>query len=257
MQQDGRLPRGLEVMLTIATAMIVIAGLRTFSATLGPIFLAVVIALVVYPVRAAVLRLGAPAWLAGLVFALASFSVLLGLGIALAWSVERLVNLISTDAYDERLEAAQNDLADLLRDFGLQGDDLGDIVGGLDVGAIGGQLTAALSGALGLGTAISVLAFTGVFVAMDAAKFDRSITAIEGARPGVASALRNFASQTRRYFVVASIFGLIVAVLDVVALIALGVPLAIVWGLVAFITNFIPNIGFFIENCSSRSRSSR
>ena len=34
--------------------------------------------------------------------------------------------------------------------------------------------------------------------------------------------------------------------LDVVALGILGVPLAITWGVLSFITNYIPNIGFFI-----------
>ncbi|OLT21107.1 hypothetical protein BJF78_08560 [Pseudonocardia sp. CNS-139] len=41
-------------------------------------------------------------------------------------------------------------------------------------------------------------------------------------------------------------FGLIVAVLDTVALLLLGVPLAVTWGLLAFVTNYIPNIGFVI-----------
>lgn len=41
-------------------------------------------------------------------------------------------------------------------------------------------------------------------------------------------------------------FGLIVAVMDWVALIILGVPLAMVWGVLAFVTNYIPNIGFVL-----------
>jgi len=46
--------------------------------------------------------------------------------------------------------------------------------------------------------------------------------------------------------VVTTVFGLIVAVLDVGALIWLGVPAPLVWGLLSFITNYIPNIGFVI-----------
>jgi predicted PurR-regulated permease PerM len=41
-------------------------------------------------------------------------------------------------------------------------------------------------------------------------------------------------------------FGLIVAVIDGVALALLGVPGAFVWAVLAFVTNFIPNIGFVI-----------
>jgi predicted PurR-regulated permease PerM len=42
------------------------------------------------------------------------------------------------------------------------------------------------------------------------------------------------------------VFGLIVAGLDVLALLILGVPLALVWGVLSLITNYIPNIGFVL-----------
>ena len=46
---------------------------------------------------------------------------------------------------------------------------------------------------------------------------------------------------------VTTVFGLIVAVLDTVALSDyIGVPLAITWGLLSFITNYIPNVGFIL-----------
>ena len=34
--------------------------------------------------------------------------------------------------------------------------------------------------------------------------------------------------------------------IDVVALLIIGVPLAFTWGVLAFVTNYIPNIGFLI-----------
>jgi AI-2 transport protein TqsA len=45
---------------------------------------------------------------------------------------------------------------------------------------------------------------------------------------------------------VTALFGGIVAILDTGAVWLLGVPLALVWGLLSFITNFVPNIGFII-----------
>ena len=50
----------------------------------------------------------------------------------------------------------------------------------------------------------------------------------------------------RRYIVVSTLFGLVVALLDVGLLYWLGIPLPWLWGLLAFITNYIPNIGFII-----------
>ena len=41
-------------------------------------------------------------------------------------------------------------------------------------------------------------------------------------------------------------FGLIVAAIDTVVLWIVGVPGALLWGLLAFITNYIPNVGFVL-----------
>ena len=45
---------------------------------------------------------------------------------------------------------------------------------------------------------------------------------------------------------VSTVFGLLVALVDVAALYWLDVPLPWLWGLLAFITNYIPNIGFVL-----------
>ena len=50
----------------------------------------------------------------------------------------------------------------------------------------------------------------------------------------------------RRYYVVNATFGAIVAVIDGLALWAIGVPAPAVWAILAFVTNFVPNIGFVL-----------
>jgi hypothetical protein len=50
----------------------------------------------------------------------------------------------------------------------------------------------------------------------------------------------------RKYWVTSTVFGLIVSTLTWAGLAAYGVPLAIVWAVLAFVTNYIPNIGFVI-----------
>jgi predicted PurR-regulated permease PerM len=42
------------------------------------------------------------------------------------------------------------------------------------------------------------------------------------------------------------VFGFAVAVLDTIALAFMGIPVPVLWGLLSFITNYIPNIGFVI-----------
>ena len=65
-------------------------------------------------------------------------------------------------------------------------------------------------------------------------------------RLAVVSGLESFAHGTRLYLVVATVFGFIVAVLDTVFLSFTPIPDPLLWGLLAFITNYIPNIGFVV-----------
>ena len=66
---------------------------------------------------------------------------------------------------------------------------------------------------------------------------------------GIRPTVRRFQlynSSVRRYYVVNATFGAIVAVIDGLALWALGVPAPAVWAILAFVTNFVPNIGFVL-----------
>ena len=79
----------------------------------------------------------------------------------------------------------------------------------------------------------------------EAAGLPARLTAVPGTRRLMA-ALGDFARNTRRYILVTTVFGLLVAIVDTIALFLLGVPLALLWGLLSFLTNYVPNIGFLL-----------
>ena len=83
-------------------------------------------------------------------------------------------------------------------------------------------------------------------MAMDAANLPAKLEQARGERSQVADALTSFATGTRQYLVVSTIFGFVVAVFDTAFLALTPVPVPLLWGLLAFITNYIPNIGFVI-----------
>ena len=99
---------------------------------------------------------------------------------------------------------------------------------------------------LGLGTAIFfVLAYV-IYLAVDAARFRDIPAEVAASHAMRIRTFRDFADGTSRYYLVNSIFGLIVAVIDGLALWALGIPAPFAWAVLAFVTNYIPNIGFVI-----------
>jgi len=98
--------------------------------------------------------------------------------------------------------------------------------------------------ALAVGALVLVLA-TVVFMAVDATGMPERLAEVPGTSR-LRGALGDFARNTRRYLVVTTVFGFAVAVVDTLALVILGIPLALLWGLLSFLTNYVPNIGFFL-----------
>ncbi len=240
------LPRGLNVLLTVAAAIIVVAGLRSFASSIGPIFLALVVVVVVSPVYHWLRRLGLNSTLATAGLAVTAYGVLMVMLAALIWTVTRLVQLLTSDFYTTKLSETQADIEARLAKWGYTSDDLGAAMADIDLTSVAGQVTNALSSVLGITSAISLILISMLFMVMDTGAFTANLNAISEVRPAVVEALRGFASRTRSYFVVSTLFGLVVAALDVIALMILGIPLPFVWGVLSLITNYIPNVGFVL-----------
>ena len=85
-----------------------------------------------------------------------------------------------------------------------------------------------------------------LFMAFDTNSTRRGLAVLGDRFPDPVAALANFAHGTRSYMGVSAGFGFIVAVIDGVALWIMDIPGAFVWAVLAFVTNFIPNIGFVI-----------
>jgi AI-2 transport protein TqsA len=239
-------PRGYHVLVTTAAFMIVVAGVRAFHSSIGPVLLALLIVVVVAPVHGMLLRRGAPPWLAMLGLAGTAFGILLSILASLVWSTARLVTLLSSDSYTSQMGDIQDAVAERLDRLGVSEQDLNQAVSSIDLGAVASRISSILSSLLNISSAIFLLVLTLLFMVLDTSRFQSNLRMVAEVRPEVARALAQFARQTRSYFVISTVFGLIVAVFDVAALMVLGVPLALVWGVLSLITNYIPNIGFVI-----------
>ena len=138
------------------------------------------------------------------------------------------------------------DAGNTLRDLGVKQDQIDAVVGAIDPGQLVDVATSVLSGSLGILTDLFFLLTVLIFMAFDTDSTRRGLASLGKRFPDPVAALANFARGTRGYMVVSAGFGLIVAVIDGVALQIMGVPGAFVWAVLAFVTNFIPNIGFVL-----------
>ncbi|MGY1699402.1 AI-2E family transporter [Geodermatophilus sp. SYSU D00766] len=241
---DRALPRWLLVLFGVAATVIAVAGLRTAADIIAPVFLALVLVIAVHPVLTWARRHGAPNWLALALALVVLYAVVLGLVLGLGLSVARLATLLP--AYQEQIDGLVDDVGALLASVGVGRDEVARALEGIDAGAVVGFAGDLVAGLLG---AISNLLFvlaTVLFMGVDASGLPDRLRSVPGSSPALTAALGGFAERTRSYLVVSTVFGLVVAVIDTVALFVLGIPLPILWGLLSWITNYVPNIGFLI-----------
>jgi predicted PurR-regulated permease PerM len=238
------LPRGTLILLSGAAAVICVAGIRSFNNTLGPVFLALMVVVGVDPLMGWLIRRRVPRVLAAVATLLVAYAIIIGLAVALALAAAQLATTLPqyTDEFNDLVDQAEAFLADR----GVGQDQVQEALSAFDFGQLITLVQAVLTGLLGVFSSLVFILALLLFMVMDAATFNDKLDRAERIRPEVVGAFRGFASGTRRYLIVSTVFGLIVAVFDTIALAWLGVPLAVLWGLLSFITNYIPNIGFVI-----------
>ncbi|UYM03517.1 AI-2E family transporter [Solicola gregarius] len=238
------LPRGLLILLGAGAAFLVIFGLRATSDIIGPIFLALVLVIAVHPVRGWCERRGLPTWVATFAALIAVYAILVAMVLALVVAGARFAGLLTH--YQPEFENLIDDVRDLLDRFGVDDKQIHAMTSSFDLGKVAGiaaDLLGGLAGAMSNVFFIVVLLF---FMVIDGTHFPGNLSRAPAMRRTVVEAFRNFAIGTRQYLLVATVFGAVVALFDVAALYVLGIPDPWLWGLLAFITNYIPNIGFVI-----------
>ncbi|HEX9335553.1 MAG TPA: AI-2E family transporter, partial [Pseudonocardiaceae bacterium] len=211
---------------------------------IGPLFLAIVIVIVINPIPRWLRRHHVPSWLATTLLVVLVYGVIASLVVVLVVSVAQLATLLSHDAGQADGIVARASAQ--LRHWGVGADQVRTVANGLDLQHIVRAVGSLLGSVVGIGTSVVFLLSLLLFLSIDAATAEVRWAGLAAGRPALGDALRAFVRGTRRYVLVTTVFGLIVAVLDTVGLAALGVSLPVLWGVLAFMTNYIPNVGFVL-----------
>lgn len=238
------LSQSLRVVIGLAAGVVVLAGLWFGRDLVAPLALGAVIVIVCEPVRRGLDRSGRPRWVGTLAVIVTAWGVLIALALLVVLAGVRFLRLI--DDYAAELAASSQALGQWLHGLGLGASASQHSAAFLQPSTILG-FAASVFGALlpALASLFFVFAYL-IYMSVDAARYGLAESAYgPDARPALAR-FRHFSSGVRRYYLVNASFGAIVAVVDGLALWALGVPAPIVWAVLAFVTNFIPNIGFVI-----------
>lgn len=239
------MPRFALGVVSIAAMLLVLRELQGLASIIAPVFFALNLMITAYPLKRVLSRHGVPDWLgsllAGLTVLLVLSLMLFGLGYAVSAMVAEMPKYQAqfTTFYEQTVSLAT-------KYFNLDETQLLDKLKGIDPQSLMGVVGGVLSNAQGVASLMLVVVTTLIFMIMDSADIEKRLAAASVTHPRIAMGLSNFAQGIRKYWLVTTVFGLVVAVFDYGILVGIGVPLSLTWALFSFLTNYIPNVGFVI-----------
>ncbi len=240
----SRSHRALTVFLGVAAVIVAMIGLKQFASIVAPAFLALNLMIVVWPLMS-VLKRFLPKIVASIITGLAAITILGLFFWSLGWAGSLFVREIPQ--YKNQGLTLWSQLLSLGSRYGITSSQVTEQLQGIDPSSVVGVVGRVVSNVSGVVSLLVVVISVLLFMIIDSFDFDERLQRLgERHNPVLLLALQSFAHGVRRYWVTSTIFGLIVALVTWAGLVAIGVPLAIVWAVLSFVTNYIPNIGFVI-----------
>lgn len=233
----------LRVLLGTASFVIVVAGMKAASPILVPFLLSVFIAIICTPPLFWMRKKGIPDMLAIALIVIA----IIGAGALMTIFVGASVNDFTANIpeYRERLMSQTSGILEWLNSHGIEVSEeaiFKDYNPG-SVMQLAGRLLTGLSGVLS--NALLIL-LTVIFILLEASGFPAKLRMALDRPEGSLAGFRRFTESVNRYLALKTIFSLITGCVVALWLLVLGVDYAFLWGLLAFLLNYIPNIGSII-----------
>ena len=230
-----------NVLLAIASVVVIVAGLRAASSLFVPFLLAGFIGLLCAPALFWLRDRGLPNWLALIVVLLGLLGIGAVFGGLMSTSINEFTRLLPS--YQQRFGSVVADAWTTLEswgiDFGTDPENANPFDPQAALGIVGG-----LAGNLGSLLNNAFLLFLIVcFILLEASSFPRKVREAFGDSPEMESRMTEIGESIRRYLGIKTLTSILTGLLAYSALVVLGVRFAPLWGLIAFLLNFVPAIG--------------
>lgn len=230
-------------LISIASLVIILAAIRGSQEIVLPMLLAVFIAIIATAPVAWLRGKGLPASLAIAIIIVAIVFILLGATVIMANSITNFSQALPT--YLEGLRVNTEKAVGWLTKIGLSVPEK-SIAGILNPGAAMSLANAILRSLSQLLSNTFLIVVTVIFMLLESSVFSAKIEIIRNDAGRTLARVADFLDQTKQYMAIKAATSLATGILIGVGMILLGVDYPVLWGLLAFLLNFIPNIGSII-----------
>ena len=228
-------------LLGLASFVVVVAGMRAAESLLVPFLLSLFIAVVCSPPLIWLKRKGLPNWLAMLCVVA---TMIIG-GVVVGVIVGSSVNDFRSDLpeYQQRLTELTSGVFATLSKYGV---DLAEMRNSFNPAAALSHAGNILASFGNLMTNAFLILLTVVFILAEEVGFTEKLRCTSRDAEKTIEAVEEFTRAVNRYVALKSLMSLLTGALIVAWLWILGVDYYVLWGLLAFMLNFVPTLGSII-----------
>ncbi|HEV8241293.1 MAG TPA: AI-2E family transporter [Thermoanaerobaculia bacterium] len=232
--------RPSQHLLNLASLVVVVAGLKLGAPILVPIAAAFFLALLSLPLLTWLEDRRVPHGLAVVLAVLANVALLTLVGVLVSTSVSSFIE--AAPRYRDQLLGLLDQLVTWGESRGMPAarwveEGLFDAASIVDL--IGGTLKSVVSVATGLLLVVTIMAF----ILLEVAIFPAKLQAALGNRVQPLWRYARIRLEVQRYLLMKTVVSVVMGVLTGLGVWAIGLDFPLLWGLVAFVFNYVPNIG--------------
>lgn len=242
--------RSLHPLEVAALVIVVLAGLKAAASLVNPILLAALLALICVPPMRWLQRHRVPELLSIVLTVLGALLLISAVTAVIGSSVSQFND--NQGIYEAKLEAYIQDVFDFLERFKLGSSEepkpqsVSELVDRIESGKILSLVGETMSSLVSVLSNMFVIGLLVVFMLFEASGLSRKLRSAHGGETADLSQYRRVMRNISDYVAVKTFVSLLTGLIVGTAMWALGVKFAVLWGVIAFAFNYIPNIGSLI-----------
>ncbi len=240
MTQDTHLHRKGSLAITLAAIIIILSGVKYAENIISPMLIALFITAISAPAMLWLTQRKIHSGIAVtlIIFAIVTFGVIVTS--VLSTSIHRFSE--NLPEYQERLQLITQSMVLSLNKIGLN-IKIDEMVQTANLGKVMGFVGSTFNQFLGALTNIFLILMMVIFLLLELGSFNNKFRIISN-NPGQTMAnLADVTGTINKYFKIKTITSILTAIPIIIVLNLMGIDFPLLWGLVVFLLNFVPNIG--------------
>ncbi len=242
-EDPARPDRGARVLVLAASVVVVVAGLKAAAPLILPFLISVFLAIASIPFVSWLQARKVPSALAVILTLLVDVAVLAVLAVIVGRSVNEFT--AAAPQYQARIQAMAARVLGFLQTHGVDTSQW-QPVQYLNPGAMFDMVGSTLSAIASVLSNTFLVLLALIFILFEAAGFPRKLMAAFGGRPEYTGRLEGVARQIQRYLAIKTLVSMATGLLAGIWVGALGLGVPLLWGLLAFLFNYVPTLGSIV-----------